>query len=82
MKYLRSIMTVVLAMMLFIGLAYAETARLGSDRSTFNPTRSVTKTAAYTLTTSDSEVKFTAASANIVATLPSEIGRASCRERV
>ena len=71
MKYLRSIMTVVLAMMLFVGLAYAETARLGSDRATFNPTRSVTKTAAYTLTTSDSEVKFTAASANIVATLPS-----------
>ena len=72
MKNLKSILFVVLAVTLIAGaFAFAETARLGKEYApSFSPIAQVTKTAAYTLTTSDSYVKFTASSANIVATLP------------
>jgi len=53
------------------GVASAETARLGKDYGpAFNQTASVAKTAAYTLTASDSLVNFSLASANYAATLP------------
>lgn len=72
MKNLKSIIFIVLAVVLIAGaFAFAETARLGKTYApSFSPTAQVTKTAAYTLTSSDSYVKFTASSANIVATLP------------
>jgi hypothetical protein len=72
MKTLKQISLIALGIvMIFASISFAETARLGSDaQPSFNQTSSAYKTAAYTLTTSDSLVNFTATSANIVATLP------------
>jgi len=61
-------------MALVLGLAvtvHAATYRLGDVAYSFNKTNSTTKTANYTVTTSDSEVKVTCSSANITITLPS-----------
>lgn len=72
MKKLRNIAIAALAIMLIASvIGYAETFRQGGDRFSFNPTATVTKTADYTLTTSDSYVKFTASTAALTATLPS-----------
>jgi len=72
MKNLKQIGLIALALVFLVSvISFADTARLGSSSYSFNATRSVYKTAAYTLTTSDSLVNFTASSANIVATLPS-----------
>lgn len=70
MKKILSIVLVVMFLMASIA-GYTETIRQGGDRYSFNSSNIVTKTTAYTLTSSDSLVKFTATSATIVATLPS-----------
>jgi hypothetical protein len=70
MKFMKMFFAAMLTLILIVGMAYAETDRLGEKSYSFNPTNSVTKTAAYTLTTSDSLVNVTNASANIVITLP------------
>lgn len=73
MKNMKTILAVVLGVLLIAGtIALAETARLGKIYAySFNPTRTVAKTAAYTLTTSDSQVNVTCSSADIAITLPS-----------
>src|SRR5574340_1661826 len=85
MKHLKTILVVALAVaFLIVGVAMAETGRLGklSGSYTFNKTTTAYKTAAYTLTTSDSAVNSTASSANIVATLPSVSDALSSGKRV
>lgn len=69
MKMLKTI-AILLAVLLVASVASADTFRLGGKRVTFNPTTTVTKTSAYTITSSDSQVKVTCSSANIVITLP------------
>ena len=64
------IITSLLLVLLLAGLSYGETFRQGDQRITFHPTTIVAKTAAYTLTSSDSEVDVTCSSANITITLP------------
>jgi hypothetical protein len=73
MKTLKHIGLMALAIVLVATvIGFAETARLGKENSVaFNLTKIVQKTAAYTVTTSDSQVDVTATSANIVITLPS-----------
>ena len=66
MKKVFSIMFIVL----LIGYAYAETIRQGDVRFSFNPSNIVAKTAAYTVTASDSLVKVTCSTAAVVVTLP------------
>jgi hypothetical protein len=53
-----------------VGTAHAETFRQGGLRYSFNESASTTKTAAYTITTSDSLVNVDATSAAITITLP------------
>lgn len=61
-----------LAMAVMVSPAQSATYRLGADTPmSFNPTRQVTKTAAYTVTTSDSLINVTTSGADIVITLPS-----------
>lgn len=67
---MKKILLVLVAMLVITTMAYAATRRLGSDAVTFNPTNVVAKTAAYTLTSTDSEVRVTCSSANIAITLP------------
>ena len=69
MKRILTSILIVLFLMVSIS-AYTETIRQGGDRYSFNPSAIVTKTAAYTVTQSDSLVKVTTASANITITLP------------
>ena len=64
------IITSLLLVLLLAGLSYGETFRQGDPRITFHPSNIVAKTAAYTLTSSDSEVDVTCSSANITITLP------------
>ncbi|HQT90948.1 MAG TPA: hypothetical protein PL001_02845 [Candidatus Kryptobacter bacterium] len=65
------IFALVMLCLVVAGVASAETARLGKDYGpAFNQTASVAKTAAYTLTASDSLVNFSLASADYAATLP------------
>lgn len=73
MKHMKTILSVLLAVSLMLvgSTAFATTSRLGSDTYNFNPSRLVVKTAAYTVTTSDSQVNVTCSSANITITLPS-----------
>lgn len=69
MKRILTSVLIVLFLMVSIS-AYTETIRQGGDRYSFNPSAIVTKTAAYTVTQSDSLVKVTTSSANITITLP------------
>ena len=69
MKKILSMILIVLFLMASVS-AYTETIRQGDVRISFNPSNIVTKTAAYTVTSSDSLVKVTATSANTVITLP------------
>jgi hypothetical protein len=70
-KILKIFMVIALVMvMLAPGLTIAETFRQGDERILYNPLNVATKTAAYTLTSTDDLVNFTASSANLVATLP------------
>ncbi len=50
--------------------AYAETFRQGDERFTFNAANTASKTAAYTVTATDSQVNVTCSTADIVITLP------------
>lgn len=71
MKHI-GLIALTIAIIVVASIGFTETMRLGSNLPpTFNQSSNVTKTAAYTLTTSDSKVNFTNSSANIVATLPS-----------
>ncbi len=70
MKKLLSIMLIVSIIIMVGYFVSAETFRQGDVRFSYNPSNIVTKTAAYTLTASDSMVKVTASTANIVITLP------------
>lgn len=69
MKRILTSILIVLFLMVSMS-AYTETIRQGGDRYSFNPSKIVTKTAAYTITQSDSLVKVTTSSANITITLP------------
>lgn len=69
-KTMRKIFSMVLVLMFIASFSFAETIRQGGERFSFNPSSIVTKTAAYTVTSSDSLVKVTCSSANIVITLP------------
>ena len=71
MKHLKTIFAVMISLLLVIGVAFADTQRLGGTSFSFNPTKSVTKTAAYTATTSDSQIRVDATSSAITITLPS-----------
>jgi hypothetical protein len=73
MKHMKSIFAVMLALafVLAASTAFAETSRLGENLIKFNPTRLVAKTAAYTATTSDSQINVDATSAGVTITLPS-----------
>lgn len=74
MKTLRNIFLIALAMVLCIApVSFALTERLGAVRYSFNPTKILNKTAAYTVTTSDvgAQVNVNATSAAVTITLPS-----------
>lgn len=70
MKKFKVLSVVLVVAMLVATIAYADTFRLGSARYNFNPTNKVSKTAAYTLTASDSQVNVGCTNANITITLP------------
>lgn len=60
------------AVAIMVSPVQSATYRLGANTPmSFNPTRQVTKSATYTITTSDSLVNITTSSADIVVTLPS-----------
>ena len=67
MKNLLLVMLILLTTCYFV---YAETFRQGGERFTFNPANTTSKTAAYTVTASDSQVNVTCSTADIVITLP------------
>ena len=66
----KTILAVVALMLLIGSVAFGETFRQGEIRFNFNPTAIVSKTAAYTLTVSDSLCNVACSSTNITITLP------------
>jgi hypothetical protein len=71
MKRFIKIAVITLAVMLSTSMVYATTTRLGGEDISFNPTKSVTKTAAYTALITDSQIKVNATSGAVTITLPS-----------
>lgn len=70
---MKKTLNIVISLLLVVslaGLGFGETFRQGGERITFHPTTIVAKTAAYTVTSSDSQVEVTCTSANITITLP------------
>lgn len=66
-----SLLLCLLVLVIGFSLVSAQTYRLGGDSLTFSPSTVVSKTAAYTVTSSDSEVQVDATSAAVTITLPS-----------
>jgi lipopolysaccharide export LptBFGC system permease protein LptF len=72
MKHMRIIFTAMISLLVLVGMSYADTNRLGATSTyQFNKTKRSVKTAAYTATTSDSEIAVNATGGAITVTLPS-----------
>lgn len=65
-----SLLLCLLVLVIGFSLVSAQTYRLGGDSLTFSPSNVVSKTAAYTVTSSDSEIQVDASSAAVTITLP------------